>query len=68
MDDKGKNRTLLFWVMENPDKAAARLAELWAALAEARMQLEYLGEKFGPTGTGNAVMARINHVLGTKPD
>lgn len=40
-----------------------RVAELTEALHDARLQLEYLSEKFGETGTGNTVLARINSVL-----
>lgn len=36
---------------------------LRAALAEARLQIEYLHEKFGETGSGNAVLARITEAL-----
>lgn len=43
--------------------AQDRIAELEVALHEARLQLEYLGEKFGQTGSGNAVLARISMAL-----
>ena len=33
------------------------------ALKEAKLQIEYLHEKFGETGSGNAVLAKINRVL-----
>ena len=36
---------------------------LRAILAEARLQIEYLHEKFGETGSGNAVLARITEAL-----
>ncbi len=45
------------------DAQAAHIAELEAVLGEARLQIEYLQEKFQPTGTGNAVLARINAAL-----
>lgn len=44
----------------------ARIAELEAVLGEARLQIEYLQEKFQPTSTGNAVLARINAALAGK--
>jgi len=37
--------------------------ELYYALAEAALQLEYLHEKFTETGSGNAVLARIRDVM-----
>lgn len=43
--------------------AYERVAELDAMLHEARLQLEYLHEKFNPTGTTAAVLARIDAVL-----
>ncbi len=55
---------------EQPSKlelmAADRIAALEAVLGEARLQLEYLHEKFQPTGSGNAVLARINAALAAK--
>lgn len=36
---------------------------MYAALAEAALQLEYLHEKFTETGSGNAVLARIRDVM-----
>ncbi len=45
------------------DAQTARIAELEAVLGEARLQLEYMQEKFQPTGSGNAVIARINAAL-----
>lgn len=40
---------------------------LRAALNEARLQVEYLHGKFVATGSGNAVLARINAALDTAP-
>ncbi len=40
-----------------------RIDELTKMLGEARIQLEYLHEKFQPTGTSEAVLARIDAVL-----
>jgi hypothetical protein len=40
-----------------------RIDELTTILGEARLQLEYLHEKFQPTGTSEAVLARIDAVL-----
>ena len=48
---------------ELADAAFAAAPDLLAALDEARLQIEYLGEKFGETGTGNAVLARIRAAL-----
>ncbi len=48
---------------EREDVLQARITELEEALQEARLQLEYLSEKFGQTGTGNTVLARINMAL-----
>lgn len=36
---------------------------LVAALHDAKLQIEYLHEKFRETGTGNAILARINIAL-----
>lgn len=41
-----------------------RIAELKDVLTEARLQIEYLHEKFTPTGTSEAILARIYEVLG----
>lgn len=38
--------------------------ELRALLAEARLQIEYLQDRFRQTGSGNGVLAKINAVLG----
>ncbi len=43
-----------------------RISDLEAVLGEARLQIEYLQEKFQPTGSGNAVLARINAALAGK--
>lgn len=42
---------------------AAAFPEFAAALEEAVLQIEYLHEKFGETGSGNAVVARARAVL-----
>lgn len=43
--------------------AQDRIEELETTLGEARLQLEYLSEKFGQTGSGNTVLARISMAL-----
>ncbi len=43
--------------------AYLEIKRLRAVLGDARLQIEYLQEKFQPTGTGNAVLARINAAL-----
>jgi hypothetical protein len=43
--------------------AAAREAALVEALEQATLQIEYLHEKFQPTGSGNAVAARARAAL-----
>lgn len=49
------------------DEANAHLIaaapELYAALEEARLQIEYLHEKFSETGSGNNVLAKIDAAL-----
>ncbi len=37
--------------------------DMYEALKEARLQIEYLHDKFKVTGTGNQVLAKIDHVL-----
>lgn len=44
--------------------AQARIAELERALREARLQLKYLHDKFGVTGSGMGVIAHIDAALG----
>jgi hypothetical protein len=46
---------------------AGRAAELEAALREARLQIEYLHGKYQETGSGNAVLARIDAALSDAP-
>jgi hypothetical protein len=41
----------------------AEIERLRAALNEAINQIEYLHNKFRETGSGNAVVARIRHLL-----
>jgi hypothetical protein len=43
--------------------AYLEIKRLREVLGEARLQLEYMQEKFHPTGSGNAVLARINAAL-----
>lgn len=43
--------------------AEARADELEELLAEARLQIEYLHDKFKETGSGNTVIARIRLAL-----
>lgn len=66
------SRTLGKWtaparpVVEQSEEVKAqyqRIDELATMLGEARLQLEYLHEKFQPTGTSEAVLARIDAVL-----
>jgi hypothetical protein len=40
--------------------AADEIERLRAALEEARLQIEYLHDKFRETGSGNAALARID--------
>ena len=42
---------------------AASAPDLHEALAEARLQIVYLHEKFKETGTGNSVLAKIDAAL-----
>ena len=51
---------------EEIDALRARVARLEEALSEARLQIEYLHGKFKETGSGNAVLARIDSALGEK--
>ena len=44
----------------------ARVARLEEALREAKLQIEYLHGKFQETGSGNAVLARIDSALEEK--
>jgi hypothetical protein len=44
-------------------EAAQQAHEMLAALQETVLQLEYLSDKFGETGTGAAVLARVNAVI-----
>lgn len=39
------------------------IRQLRNVLAEAKLQIEYLHDKFGETGSGNAVLAKIERVL-----
>ena len=53
--------------------AAARIAdrrndELREGVKEAVLQIEYLSEKFGKTGTGEAVIARLRALLNTESE
>ena len=41
----------------------AAAPRLYKALESARLQIEYLHEKFQETGSGNAVLAQINEAL-----
>lgn len=47
------------------EQAQEQRAALIDALKDAELQLAYLNDKFGPTGTTNAVLARIGAVLAT---
>lgn len=44
-------------------EAADKIEDLRAMLKEAVLQIEYLHEKFGETGSGNAVLARARNLL-----
>jgi hypothetical protein len=48
-------------------EAADEIARLRAALRDARLQIEYLHGKFQATGSGNAVLARIDAALSPPP-
>lgn len=63
-----ENAAVLRQCADRIDFQKARIAELEAALQEARLQLEYLSEKFGQTGTGNATLAKINAALAKTHD
>src|SRR5687768_8581548 len=41
----------------------AAAPDMWGALHEARLQIEYLDAKFQPTGTSAATLARIERAL-----
>lgn len=45
-------------------EAADKINQLRTVLINARLQIEYLHEKFQETGRGNAALARIDDVLG----
>jgi hypothetical protein len=45
------------------NRLIAAAPDMYEALKEARLQIEYLHEMFQETGTGNAVLARISAVL-----
>ena len=45
------------------DETLEQYDAMLAALKEATLQLEYLADKFGETGTGAAVLSRINAVI-----
>lgn len=44
---------------KDPAKAAVQYGHILAALLEARIQIEYLQQKFSQTGSGNAVLNQI---------
>ena len=44
-------------------KKICKVNEMEAALIEAKLQIEYMQEKFKPTGTGNSVLSRIKTLL-----
>lgn len=44
-------------------RLAVRIEALERALREAKLQIEYLHDKQGQTGSGNGVLARIDAVL-----
>lgn len=51
---------------EERNKIEALIAaapDLYEALQEAKLQIEYLHEKFASTGTGNAVLSKIEAAL-----
>ncbi len=41
-----------------------RVKSLEEGLVEARLQIEYLHDKFQETGSGNAVLSNINALIG----
>lgn len=47
-------------------KCEAERDKLAGVLREAKLQIEYLHEKFQETGTGNTILARIDAVLTSK--
>lgn len=56
-DPYGENAALIVRAVNNHEA-------LVETLQEARLQIEYLHERFKPTGTSEAVLARIYDVLG----
>lgn len=49
------------YLKATPEREAA--PEMLAALKETVLQLEYLADKFGETGTGAAVLSRVEAVI-----
>lgn len=42
------------------ERLQSRIEALEAAVKEARLQIQYLHEKFGETGSGNSVLAKLD--------
>lgn len=45
------------------EQQAAEIERLRSVLVDASLQIQYLHEKFGETGSGNGVLAQISDVL-----
>jgi len=48
---------------DNPMAVAESIKDVYEELKEAKLQIEYLHDKFKVTGTGNTVLARIDNTL-----
>lgn len=55
-------------LLERLAAAETRAEHLTQAVIGARLQIEYLHEKFQETGSGNAVLARINVALAARAE
>jgi len=48
---------------DNPMAVAESIKDMYEELKEAKLQIEYLHDKFKVTGTGNTILARIDNTL-----
>jgi ElaB/YqjD/DUF883 family membrane-anchored ribosome-binding protein len=51
---------------EENERLRARVEKLEDGMKDAVLQIDYLHDKFQPTGTGNAIISRLNSLLDTK--
>lgn len=58
-----KNSVALRIREESNAHLIAAAPDLYAALSEAKLQIEYLHEKFAETGSGNNMLAKIDAAL-----